>query len=60
MDETLKIVGAITWVAGFIFLLVVPVLGVVVLIVAALLSVQSATKTRERRHQEILDATKDK
>ncbi len=55
--ELVKIVGALAWVVGVVMLFVVPVFGVAVLLVALLLSVWTTQKTRERRHQELLDTT---
>jgi hypothetical protein len=55
-----KIVGAVAWLIGIILLAVDPAIGVGVLVLALLLSVRSVQKTRERRHQEMLDATRQK
>ena len=41
-----------------IMVFVEPVIGIVILLVALALSVRSVQKTRERRHQEMLEATR--
>jgi Flp pilus assembly protein TadB len=53
-----KMIGAVLWVVGIIMLFVQPVAGMVILLAALALSVRSVQKTRERRHQEMLDARK--
>jgi Flp pilus assembly protein TadB len=55
-----KMIGAVIWIVGVVMLFVQPVAGVVVLLAALALSVRSVQKTRERRHQEMLDATRQK
>lgn len=56
MDELIRFVGGIGWVVGLILLVVSPTIGVIVLVFAVLATVASVTRTRERRHQELLDA----
>jgi Flp pilus assembly protein TadB len=58
MTEAIKILGGVAWAIGLVLLLVSPVLGLFVLLVAVVLSVRSVQMTRERRHQEILDAAR--
>ena len=58
--ELAKFVGALAWVVGVVMLFVAPVFGVVVLLVALLLSVWSTQKTREKRHQELVNATRQR
>lgn len=60
MHEVVKIVGGVTWLAGFVFLFIVPVFGVAILAVALLLSVWSVQKTREKRHAELLDSVRER
>ena len=56
--EGLKMVGGLAWVIGIVLFLVEPLLGFVVLLVALLLSVKSVQGTKERRHQELLEAAR--
>lgn len=58
--ELLKAIGGIAWAVGLLTLLVEPAFGLAVLAVALLLSVRSVTKTRERRHREVLDAVRER
>lgn len=58
MHELIKIVGVFAWVIGFIMLFVVPVFGVMLLILAVLLTVRNISITREQRHQELLEASR--
>ena len=58
MDEILKVVGGLVWVVALVTLFAYPPLGVGVLVVAVLLTTMSVMRTRERRHREILDATR--
>ncbi len=60
MHELIKIAGVIAWVAGLFLLLVDPVVAIVVFIVAGLLTARSVSITREKRHQELLDAQRGK
>jgi Flp pilus assembly protein TadB len=53
-----KMVGAVVWIVGVVMLFIQPVAGMVVLLAALALTVRSVQKTRERRHQEMLDATR--
>jgi Flp pilus assembly protein TadB len=54
-----KMIGAVVWIVGVVMLFVQPVAGMVVLLAALALSVRSVQKTRERRHREMLDATRN-
>lgn len=56
--ELIRAVGGISWVVGIIVLFVQPTVGLLILALALILTVWSVTKTRERRHQELLDATR--
>jgi hypothetical protein len=58
VNELSKLIGAFAWLIGIILLAVDPAIGVGVLVLALLFSVRSVQKTRERRHQEMLDATR--
>ena len=60
VNELSKLIGAFAWLIGIILLAVDPAIGVGVLVLALLLSVRNVQKTRERRHQEMLDATRQK
>lgn len=60
MHELIKILGVIAWVVGLFLLLVDPVIAIVVFVVAGLLTARSVSITREKRHQELLDAQRGK
>jgi Na+/H+ antiporter NhaD/arsenite permease-like protein len=60
VEELVKFGGAILWLVGLIALFVQPVFGVGVLVVALLMSVWSAQRTRQRRHEEIVEAARSK
>jgi hypothetical protein len=60
VNELSKLIGAFAWLIGIILLAVEPAIGFGVLVFALLFSVRSVQKTRERRHQEMLDATRQK
>lgn len=60
MHELIKIVGVIAWTVGLLLFLVDPVLAIAVLVVAVLLTIASVSRTREKRHQELLDAARPK
>lgn len=59
MEEAIKVVGGVMWVLGVLLLLVEPFFGVVALAVAVLATVATVTRTRARRHQELLDAVRN-
>jgi len=52
--------GGLAWVVGLVFLLVAPTFGLLVLLLAIGLTAYTTRKTRERRHQELLDAARQK
>jgi hypothetical protein len=56
--ELIRAVGGISWVVGLVLLFTVPVAGLIVLGVAVLATIWSVQQTRERRHQELLAATR--
>jgi preprotein translocase subunit YajC len=56
--ELIRAVGGISWVVGLVLLFTVPVVGLIVLGVAVLATIWSVQQTRERRHQELLAATR--
>ena len=56
MLELAKFVGGVSWIVGVLLLFIVPEIGWVVLLVALLATIWVTTKTRERRHQELLAA----
>jgi Flp pilus assembly protein TadB len=56
--ELVRAVGGISWVVGILILFVSPTVGLVVLTVALLFTVWSVSKTREKRHQELLEAAR--
>jgi hypothetical protein len=58
MEELVKFGGAILWLVGLIGLFVQPAFGVIVLGVALLMSIWSMQRTRQRRHEELVDATR--
>jgi Flp pilus assembly protein TadB len=58
MQELVKFGGAILWIVGLVGLFLDPVFGMLVLVVALMLSIWSVQRTRQRRHQEVLDATR--
>lgn len=60
MHELIKILGVLAWVAGLLLLLVDPVVAIGVLVLALLLTIRNVSLTREKRHQELLDATRQK
>ncbi len=51
-----KIIGAIAWLAGLLFLFLYPPLGILLLLVAIVLSILSLTWTRQARHAEVVAA----
>jgi hypothetical protein len=51
-----KVVGAIAWVAGLVFLFLFPPFGLFILFIAAVLSILSLTWTRQARHDEVVTA----
>jgi Flp pilus assembly protein TadB len=59
MEELVKFGGAILWLVGLIGVFVQPVFGLMVLVVALLLSIWSAQRTYQRRHAELVDAVRD-
>ena len=60
MLEIAKIVGAVAWVAGLLLLLLSPALGWLVLFVAVVISISTATRTRQQRHKELLEAVRNR
>jgi hypothetical protein len=60
MDELIKLVGGVSWIVGVVTLFVSPIFGVIILGVAVLATIASVTRTRERRHQELLDAARQR
>lgn len=56
MLEVAKFVGAMFWLFGLVFLFLLPPFGMFILLIAVLISVFTATKTRGRRHNEIVGA----
>jgi len=54
MLEVAKFVGAMVWIVGFIFVFIFPPVGFFILLVALLISIATASRTRELRHQEIV------
>jgi hypothetical protein len=55
--SVVKVVGAILWFVGFIFLFIATPFGLLILVVALILSILSLTWTRQARHDELVDAT---
>lgn len=58
MEEFVKFGGAILWIVGLVGLFIQPVLGVLVLLVALLVSAGSVRRSRQRRHQELINAAR--
>ncbi len=58
VHEVVKIVGGIAWPVGFVLLFVIPTFGILVLLLAIVLSVLSIVWTRQRRHAELVQATR--
>jgi hypothetical protein len=58
MPEGVKFVGGLMIIAGLVLLFVVPVVGVLLLVLAAIIGVVSVMKTREKHHAEIVEAAK--
>lgn len=56
MLELAKIIGALVWIVGLVLLFVLWPVGVLVLVLAVIISIYTATKTREKRHKEIVQA----
>ncbi len=57
MLELVKFVGGISWVIGILFLFAVPPIGFLILLVALLCTIYATSKTREKRHAELLAAS---
>ena len=57
MHEVIKIVGGIAWPVGIVMLFVVPSFGILVLLLAIVLSALSIVWTRQSRHAELVQAT---
>lgn len=56
MLELVKIVGALAWIVGLITLFLFPPVGMLVLLVAGVISIYTATKTRDKRHKDLVRA----
>lgn len=56
--ELVKIAGGFLWVVGLVLLFTVPTLGLLLLAGAVGATAYSMRVTRERRHQELLDAAR--
>jgi hypothetical protein len=56
MLEGAKLVAAMFWLVGLVFLFLVPPFGLFVLFIAILISIFTAAKTKEQRHDEIVSA----
>lgn len=56
--EIVKVVGGIAWLVGLILLFVNAALALLVLLIALILSVLSLVWTRQRRHDDLLEAAK--
>ena len=53
-----KIIGAIAWLAGLVLLFLFPPMGLLILLIAIVLSILSLTWTRQARHAEVVAAAK--
>lgn len=53
-----KIVGGVGIVTGLVLLFVNPMWGVIILLVVGIVGAGNMRRARERRHQELLNATK--
>ena len=58
MPESVKFLGGLMIIVGLALLLVVPPLGFLLLLLAAIIGVLSVVKTREKRHAEVVDAAR--
>ncbi len=57
MGEFVKIIGAVAWLLGILFFFVFPPVGIVMLLVALIITIGSAvSRTRSQRHDEMLQA----
>jgi hypothetical protein len=57
--ELVRAIGGISWVVGLFTLLISPTFGLLIIGVAALLTVWSVSKTREQRHQELVRSVRE-
>jgi len=58
--ELAKMAGGLAWVVGLVLLFTAPTIGLLMLLPAIGLTAYTTRKTRERRHQELLDAARQK
>ena len=56
VHEIVKIVGGIAWPVGIVTLFVLPPFGILILLLAIVLTILSVVWTRQRRHDELIQA----
>ena len=60
VHEVVELVGGIAWLVGLVTLFILPPLGLLILLVAIILTILSVVWTRQRRHQELVQAASPK
>jgi hypothetical protein len=60
ISEILRISATFAWIFGIIGLLRGSFMGLLILILAGVLTYMSVTNTRERRHREMVEATRNR